>query len=683
MKSRKHGSYANEGVHNQTEKTEINGPKNNYQDPVLFLKALTDIAPFIVYVYDLKKCCNLYANGGIKKILGFSTNEIKAMGDKLFERLVHPEDLNKVINFQKKVQKAENNNILKIEYRAKDKQGKWHFLQSFECTFKRNDQGEAEQKVGVAIDITEQKNIEMQLRESENRLRSLINSTPDIICFKGGEGRWLEANDADLELFALTETDYRGKTDKELAEFAHPAYSESFLTCAATDEKAWQNKEISRGEEAIVKPDGQKKIYDVIKVPVFEKNDQRKGLVVLGRDITERKLAEEQRKKAEEEIHRMQRIEELGTVAGGIAHDFNNLLAAIFGNLELAKMKLPEANPAYRYLMNAHKAIQNARELTGQLLTFAKGGSPVFGIVETAKLVREIVEFNLHGSNVAQDIQIEDNLWYIKADKAQISQVITNLTVNGRQAMPEGGTLHIYAENIPNMNAEGFSKLAGEYVKIKIQDEGQGMTSEILKHIFTPYYTTKVKGHGLGLAVVHSIVKQHNGRVLVDSVANKGTCFTIYLPAIRGIETEDKAGFLHTGAAHFHTSSLRILLMDDEEMLRSLGKEMMRCMGHAVDTTSDGQSALEKYKNSYEKGSPYDLVILDLTVPGGKGGKETVKELLKINPEAKVIVSSGYAEDPIIANYENYGFKGKLTKPFTMNELKEQLTRLTRKDKKV
>ncbi|MGM0600881.1 MAG: hybrid sensor histidine kinase/response regulator, partial [Candidatus Rifleibacteriota bacterium] len=330
----------------------------------------------------------------------------------------------------------------------------------------------------------------------------------------------------------------------------------------------------------------------------------------------------------------------------------------------------------------AHQAIQNARELTGQLLTFAKGGSPVFGIVETAKLIREIVEFNLHGSNVAQDIQIQENLWYIKADKGQISQVITNLTINGRQAMPEGGTLHVEAENIPDMKKENLPEMSGEFVKITIQDEGDGMTPEILNHIFTPYYTTKVKGHGLGLAVVHSIVKKHKGKIFVDSAAKTGTTFTIYLPAIRDIKTENEARFLYDDDISHHANTLRILLMDDEEMLRSLGKEMMRCMGHAVETVEDGESALKKYRDSYKKGSPYDLVILDLTVPGGKGGKETVKELLQIDPEVKVIVSSGYADDPIIANYEHYGFKGKLTKPFTMNELKEQLTKLTRKNKK-
>ena len=381
-------------------------------------------------------------------------------------------------------------------------------------------------------------------------------------------------------------------------------------------------------------------------------------------------------KKAESEIRRMQKLEGLGTVAGGIAHDFNNLLTGVFGNLEMARHDLPTSSPSCQYLEEAHNAIQSARRLTGQLLTFAKGGAPVFESVETAELIRGTIEFNLHGSNVISEIKLPDNLWPVKADRGQIEQVIANLTINSKQAMPGGGVLHLEARNYPVRTVSGESDMKCDSVVITIRDEGTGIPYKIINNIFDPYFTTKDQGHGLGLAIVHSIIAQHSGHIRVDSTVNEGATFTITLPAVPPAETKETAKSFRIEKATDPKSTLHILIMDDEPMVRSIAEQLLQRIGHTTDTAVEGDEAIRKYTLAIESNSPFDLIIMDLTIRGGKGGKQTIKELLEIYPGAKVIVSSGYASGPIMADYTAYGFAGKLAKPFTVSDLRDEITRV-------
>jgi len=393
--------------------------------------------------------------------------------------------------------------------------------------------------------------------------------------------------------------------------------------------------------------------------------------------LAEQGLKEIRRKRAEKEIRRMQRMEELGMVAGGIAHDFNNLLTGIFGNLELARIELPEGSQANSCLKKAHNAIQNARQLTGQLLTFAKGGIPVLDTVETAAFVRDTVDFNLHGSNVLANFDLPDSLWSIKADKGQIGQVLANLTINAKQAMPGIGTLHVKCRNIPRAEAINTANLTGESVRITIRDEGTGIPSKIIEHIFDPYFSTKQKGHGLGLAIVHSIIEQHNGRIDVSSTPDVGTTFTVFLPALPRSKPEDTKETYRTYEEAEATRPLHVLLMDDEEMIRDVGIQMLEFLEYtSTDTAVNGNEALEKYAAAMENGTPFDLVIMDLTIRGGKGGREIIGELLKIDPDVRVIVASGYASDPVMANHRDFGFSGKLEKPFEIAELKREIARV-------
>jgi len=379
------------------------------------------------------------------------------------------------------------------------------------------------------------------------------------------------------------------------------------------------------------------------------------------------------RKQAEAEQLRLKKLESLGVLAGGIAHDFNNLLTGLYGNLELAKIFLPDGHKSHKYLESAGDSMQRATGLTKQLLTFARGGSPIKKTLSVSEVIAETAQFSLRGSSIRLQTHIAPELWLIEADKGQLSQVISNLVINAQQAMPTGGVITIVAGNAETTE--------GRYVKITVQDEGVGIAPQYLDKIFDPYFSTKQKGSGLGLASTHSIISKHDGRITVDSYLNQGTIFTIYLPAIKAGEViADEEPFVAPSAAS--TISAHILVMDDEESVREVIGTMLEKMGHSVSYATDGQEAIRKYQIAYDDNAQYDLVITDLTIPRGMGGQEAAQEILKINPQAKIIVSSGYATDPVMANYEAYGFSGVVPKPYRFVELQEITNQMVDKQSK-
>ena len=403
--------------------------------------------------------------------------------------------------------------------------------------------------------------------------------------------------------------------------------------------------------------------YDARIVSILDKR-----LVVTVRDITERM-------QLEGEVLKARKLESIGILAGGIAHDFNNILGGLFGNIELAKMKLPEDHAAYCYIETSIQAFERATQLTQQLLTFAKGGDPLLEAVNIKQIIRESLEFNLSGSNVKGVLNLPDNLWQGKVDKGQISQVVSNLTINAKQAMPNGGILTIDAENVKYIKDKARSNLTGDYVKIRMRDEGIGISNKYLEKIFDPYFTTKQTGSGLGLATVHSIVTKHNGHISVESKAGTGTTFTLYLPA-------DKELLASSDTAPARVSEKsnsivgRILVMDDDVSVRELFSNMLESLGYSVDSAIDGDEALDKYTSASKRGKPFDIIIMDLTIPGGMGGKEAITELLEIDHQVKVIVSSGYSTDPIMASYGDYGFSGRLAKPFKLADMVKEISRV-------
>lgn len=418
----------------------------------------------------------------------------------------------------------------------------------------------------------------------------------------------------------------------------------------------------------LVSRDGAERTVADSAAPIMDRNSSIIGTVLVFRDVTEKR-------KLEKELVRAEKLESLGIIAGGIAHDFNNLLNGIIGNIDLALAFTDPEHEAYGRLSQAEKASLRARDLTCQLLTFAQGGAPVRKISSLRDLIREAAGFALTGSNVTCAFDLPETLWNTEIDEGQISQVINNLVINAVQAMPGGGSIRIRAENVSVTPQESPHLKQGDYLKIGIKDTGAGIPGEHLQRIFEPYFTTKQKGTGLGLATVYSIIRNHDGYIDVDSAVGSGTTFYIYLPASPGApepETASEAVIAHDPVRR------RILVMDDEDIVRETISAMLNKMGCDVGLAVEGREAVRLYREARESGRPFDAVIFDLTVPGEMGGREALKELLSFDPAIRAIVSSGYSSDPIMANYRQYGFSGVIAKPYKMKDLQKALADVLR-----
>lgn len=369
-----------------------------------------------------------------------------------------------------------------------------------------------------------------------------------------------------------------------------------------------------------------------------------------------------ERKRTEEDILKAQKLESVGILAGGIAHDFNNILTVILGNISLAKMNVKSGNKIFDLLSATEAASKRAQTLTMQLLTFAKGGAPVKEVYSIAKILQESSLFVLTGSKSKCDFSIANNLWPVEADAGQISQVINNIVINANQAMPDGGVIQIRAENKLIEEKHNLPIQPGRYIMITIKDHGIGIPENYLSKIFDPYFSTKQTGMGLGLATAYSVIKKHAGHISVNSRPDYGTTFYIYLPASgKEIQTKEEPALL--------TGNGKILMMDDDKYLRMMVEEMLEMLGYEAGFAKDGDEAIAMFKKARESGEPYDAIILDLTIPGGMGGKDVIKILLEIDPEVKAVVSSGYSDDPVMSNFREYGFKGMMPKPFNDNDL--------------
>jgi signal transduction histidine kinase/CheY-like chemotaxis protein len=362
-------------------------------------------------------------------------------------------------------------------------------------------------------------------------------------------------------------------------------------------------------------------------------------------------------------LARASKLESLGVLAGGIAHDFNNLLTVVLGNLSLARLDERVPTDTMQCLAEGERAATRARDLTQQLLTFAKGGEPIKTSSQLEALVREAAQFGLHGSNVRCEFDFTPHLWPALVDKGQTGQVVHNLIINASQAMPAGGVVQLRLRN-EEVTAARPALPAGRYVRLSVTDHGHGIAPENLSRIFEPYFTTKQRGNGLGLATVYSIVKKHQGHIEVRSQIGAGSTFDVWLPAADTAPTPAPAA-----AGPAPSGADRVLLMDDEPSIRSLGSAVMRRMGIEATVVSDGRAAVEAYARARAEGRPYRLVILDLTVPGGMGGAEAMQQLRALDPQVRAVVSSGYSKDPVMAHYADYGFCARVPKPYQASEL--------------
>lgn len=519
---------------------------------------------------------------------------------------------------------------------------------------------ESDELLGVVLvfrDISGRKHVEKALRESEEKYRALVENASEVIII-AQDGALKFVNSRTVELTGYSKDDL---ISKPFLEFIHP--DDRYMVLERYRKRLMGDDSIpSVYSFRIVKKDGE--IRWVSLNAVFIPWEEKPATLSFLSDITEHK-------KMEAELMKIQKLESIGVLAGGIAHDFNNLLTAVIGNISLAMM-YDNPEDKNRRLAEAEKASMQARELTQRLLTFSKGGAPIRKTISIVDLLRDSVSFVLSGSNISCEFSIPDDLWQTEVDEGQISQVINNIVINADQSMPTGGKIKIKAENFDLGIGDIVPLKQGQYVKISIQDHGVGIPKDYLSRIFDPFFTTKHKGSGLGLTTSYSIVKNHGGYITVESEVGVGTTFHIYLPASSKEATqmtgqEEKKPIKGTG---------RILVVDDEGMINDLVKEMLYEIGYDATVTTDGAEAVELYKEAKESNIPFGAVILDLTMPGGIGGKETLKILTEFDPEVKAIVSSGYSEDPVMTDFKNHGFRGVIVKPYKIKELSEVLNKV-------
>jgi PAS domain S-box-containing protein len=414
------------------------------------------------------------------------------------------------------------------------------------------------------------------------------------------------------------------------------------------------------GDTLLIGHDGRERLIADSAAPIRDRQGKTIGVVLAFHDISETR-------KMEEDLFKAKNLEAIGLLAGGIAHDFNNILTAILGHVALAKLYATPGDPIDENLTQAEKAFARARDLTLQLLTFSKGGAPIRQAASIAELVQDTTGFVLRGSNIRYEITVPPDLWPASVDPGQISQALNNLLLNAKQAMPRGGVVSISGDNV-RVDPGDARLRAGRYVKLTLRDQGAGIPVEELPKIFDPYFTTKEGGTGLGLATTYSIVKRHQGHIEVESEVGRGTVFHLYLPAAERVA--ERHAVPASEMLHGHG---RVLVMDDEATIREVAAKMLQSLGYESVTVSGGDEAVAAYRDAQRMGMPFDAVLLDLTVPGGMGGQECLERMREINPNVSAILSSGYSNDPIMANYRAYGFLGMVAKPYQLDELARAL----------
>jgi len=591
-----------------------------------------------------------WTNERISEITGYSTAELKNRNS----RMLYPTDEEFEWVGDKKYKLISEHGTGSVESRWQKKDGEIIDILLSSTPLDPDDLSKG--VTFTALDITLRKRFMRALEESEERYREIYNDTSDAIFIHDVEtGEIIDVNQAVTEIYGYTIEEAKNLTVEDFSSGVPPH------TLQEANRKI---ANLAKSGPQVFEWHARKKNGELFWVEValkFTKFSGKQHVIAVVRDISDRK-------QIEEELIKIRKLESIGVLAGGIAHDFNNILASILGNISLAALYIkPEEQKVKKLLHEAEKASLRAKDLTQQLLTFSKGGAPIKQLASIAAVIKDSATFVLRGSNSKCEYSFSEDLWPVEIDTGQISQVIQNIILNAIHAMPEGGVIDIDCENFVKDESRPLPFSTGKYVKMSIRDKGIGISANLLDKIFDPYFTTKQEGSGLGLAITYSIIARHAGHILVESEQGVGSTFTIYIPASQQpgqLKTEETPNLqLKDGR--------KILLLEDEESVGEVAREILVHLGCEVVLAREGKDAVKTYRQEMDAGMPFDLVIMDLTIPGGMGGKGAIQKLLEIDPQVKAIVSSGYSNNPVMSNYSDYGFKGVISKPFRVSKLNE------------
>jgi len=519
--------------------------------------------------------------------------------------------------------------------------------------------------------LRDQEHAHLQALSAEKELMSVtLRSLADAVITTDGGGQIVLLNEVASTMAGVKPEDAIGRPFAEVFPIFQRITGQPAINVAA--EALAQNAVVeSEAGVAIKPPGGAERIVAARGAPIHNQAGAAGGALVVIRDVTEKE-------RMADELLRASKLQSLGVLAGGLAHDYNNMLTAVMGNLSLIRNRAnlpPAALPA---IQEAERGAARAQELTRYLLTFAEGGAPMKQVLQPKALIEETSACVLTGSNVQGEFHLAEDLWRTEADPNQFIQVINHLVLNAVEATPETGRIILRAENISTPHEPIQHLPAGDYLRVSVQDFGTGIASEHMPRIYDPFFTTKAQARGLGLAAAYSVIQRHGGHIIVNSTLGSGTTVTFYLPALRPSASEQGENSAATvvepprPAAPAPARSVarkRVLVMDDEEAIRLLAETMLGMLDYEVVTAADGDAALAAHAAAREAGRPFDLTIMDLTIPGGMGGKETMRRLREKDPVIRAIVSSGYSNDPVMAHYQDHGFDGVLPKPYVMNDL--------------
>jgi PAS domain S-box-containing protein len=554
-----------------------------------------------------------------------------------------------------------NENLREIEERKKAEAQLRLIQQGLEKTVAQRTAELRAVNEDLSREIDERLQVESRLRLSEERHRSLVESSSDWIWEVDRNWKYTYSSPSVLAILGYGQQEVLGRRFHDFMPPNDVGQTEGSLNTDKPDGKPYAGLVSSCFHK-----DGTERILESNGEPVFDESGELGGYRGIDRDITFRVKHDEEKRKIEH-------LESLGVLAGGIAHDFNNLLTAIFGNIELARIKVASDSASRRSLEKAFAAMEQARKLTGQLLTFSKGGSPILEATSVRDLILDSSRLALSGTAVKCEYDFPDDLWMADIDPRQIWHVLNNVLTNAREAMPRGGTVWISAQNVRVDEKSSIALASDNYVQVSVRDEGVGVPKNDIPRLFDPYFSTKTrgsrKGTGIGLSVCHSIIERHGGRITLDSELGLGTTVTFFL---RALSVEKSRRRTRDGPEERPPGG-RILMLEDDSAVIETGIGMLNHLGHEVTAVKDGAEVLELYSRSQHAARPFDLVLLDLTIRGGMGGRETLEKLREMDPDVTAIVTSGYADDPVISEFEQYGFKAALIKPFSMRTLEQTI----------